>query len=281
MTGAEFSNQFSATNRLELCNDSTKDGLTLNRSRAGIPKLSITGSRNDLEYYSSDGEEEGGVGGGGDGLMMAIRAGRRLGGGLRNLRNRKAGLIIPDSALPSANVDILGSIMNEQERWMTISNPRNINKIKIKADGRLEYEGDNEPRRRDVRSNGDGRVPGRQVASGVAEIASNNNSTTVSGGGTTAVPGSNNSDGVTTSTNSVTTNNGTTANGSATTGSGGGSAGDASTSNGENSGTTSGFTDMRTAAARKAPPTTELKVSTEKNGKWDSFSINNKQIIFH
>lgn len=261
LTGAELSNQFSATNRLELCNDAIKDGLTLNRMRAGIPKLSITGSRNDLEYYSSDGEEEHGLGGlggeSGGGLMMAMRAGRRFTGGSlgNNLRSRKAGLIIPPCALPSANVDVLGSIMNEQERWMTISNPRNISKIKIHQDGRLEYEGEGSTPRRSV--------AGRQAAADVA--ASNESGSTAGGGG--GVGSGNSVQGATSNTSTGTANGSPATN---TTGSGsvvgGVSQGGASTSNGESAGganatLSSGYPDIRTAAARKAPPAPDLKVA--------------------
>ena len=152
-----------------------KDALTLNRSRAGIPKLSITGSRNDLDYYSSDGDEDEhalGSGGVAGGLLMGVRA-RRIGGSIRSLTNRKAGLVIPDSALPSTT-DVLGSIMNEQERWMTISNPKNINKIKIKSDGRLEFEGDNLTGGTGTAGNGGAsNVPVTSAAAGSAEISTN------------------------------------------------------------------------------------------------------------
>lgn len=267
LTGAELSNQFSATNRLELCNDAIKDGLTLNRMRAGIPKLSITGSRNDLEYYSSDGEEGlGGLGGeSGGGLMMAMRAGRRFTGGLgNNLRNRKAGLIIPPCALPSANVDVLGSIMNEQERWMTISNPRNISKIKIHQDGRLEYEGEGSTPRRSV----DGRQAAADVAASTGGGGGGGSGNSVQGATSNTSSGS-----VVTNTNSS-SNNGT-ANGSAATSTGSGSVGGgvsagASTSNGESAGgasatLSSGYPDIRTAAARKAPPAADLKVAAPEN----------------
>lgn len=261
LTGSEFSNQFSSTNRLELCNDAAKDGLTLNRSRAGIQKLSITGSRNDLDYYSSDDDDDDGghaLGGGGvaGGLMMALR-GRGVGGNLRSLRNRKGALIIPDSALP-ATTDVLGSIMNEQERWMNISNPRNISKIKIKPDGRLEYEGDNE---RETLNRGRN-VPMRGAAAGMAsEVAASALSATGSSS-QSGTGGGGGRDGA--SSRETVTNNGTGSNGPSSAGGSGAGTGAASTANGGGSG--GPYPDMRTAAARKAPPEETLLADT-KSGK--------------
>lgn len=256
LTGAEFSNQFSATNKLELCNDPTKDGLTLTRMRAGIPRLSITGSRNELEYYSSGGDDDDnengnmdGDGAGGGGLMMATRS-RFRGTNLTSLRRSKAGIIIPDWARPST-ADVLGSIMNEQERWLTISNRKNIGKIKINRDGRLEYDGD------------DNELPVTTVAgTGVTEISADvrgSNSTTAatsyanesaSAGTAAAAMGTNiNSSG---SSSNSTSNGNTTSNAIPVE--------STSTANGAVETT---FPDIRTAAARKAPPTVppnELRV---------------------
>lgn len=266
LTGAEHTNQLSTSSRLELCNDFTKDGLTLNRSRAGIPKLSITGHRNDLDYYSSDGGgggagDEGdehslsGGGGGGDaegGSMLMATRNRRLFGNLRTLRSRKGGLIIPESSLP-ATADVLGSIMSEQARWMNISNPRNINKIKIKPDGSLEYEGENEPRRNVSAGRSERPLPVRGAATGAAEMGASGTTTTTTNTSTgnnsgqgSAAPSSSSSS------SEAVTNNGTMAsNGSGTSG----VAATSSSVNSENrSTTTPSFPVLRTAAAKKAPP---------------------------
>lgn len=239
----------SSTNRLELCNDSTKDGLTLNRSRAGIPRLTITGSRNDLDYYSSDGEagndgdDDHALGSGGvaGGLMMALRGGHRFSGGLGGLRRRKAGLVIPESALP-ATTDVLGSIMNEQERWMTMSNAKNINKIKIKADGRLEYEGDNLP---SANNNNSVNVRGAAAA---AAAGSTDNSTTSNVGASSSSNSNNNQPPSSAGSSSQVAgmNNGTSGSGTST------GASSLAVNGAPNA--ASGSSDVRTAAARKAPP---------------------------
>lgn len=261
LSSEEFVNRFSSTNHMEFCNDPTKDELTLTRSRAGIPSLSITGNRNTVEYFSSgDDEDADDIAGGGisvGGLSIATRS-RAFGPSLRSLRNRKGGLIIPESALPSTS-DVLSSIMNEQERWMNISSSRNINKIKIKPDGSLEYEGESECLKK-----GDKKFPRSTVAAaGVTDVGmrmASNSSTTGEGA-------SNNQTGAASQVAANGSSNGTEGtssfNSNATT----------STPTGPNGGTggvsslTTSCPDIRTAAARKAPPAADLKVLAEKSGK--------------
>lgn len=257
LSSEEFANRFSSTNRMEFCNDPIKDELTLTRSRAGIPSLSITGNRNSVEYFSSGDEDDdelatggfsGSGGAGGGGLSIATRS-RTFGPSLRSLRNRKGGLIIPESALPSTS-DVLSSIMNEQERWMTISSSRNINKIKIKPDGSLEYEGDTECVKK-----GDKRLPrGTMAAAGVTDVSVRMSSSRTTGEGAANNQSSGSSNGTVGST-SFNSNAAT----STMTGPNGGTGGVSSS--------TTPFPDIRTAAARKAPPAADLKVLAEKSGK--------------
>lgn len=138
----------SETNRTDVFNYCSKDELTVRRMRAGIPKLSLFGTRNDLDYVPSDddgdddnGAESAGGGGGGLGYAVRTRPYNHL-SNIRNVRNRKGGLIIPETAMATTTpMDLLGSIMEEQERWFTISNRNNISNIKIKPDGSLEFVG--------------------------------------------------------------------------------------------------------------------------------------------
>lgn len=148
-------------NGVELTNEITKDELSVRRMQAGIPNLSLFGSANQLEYFSSNDEEEDGGAeddsGIGSGLVTASRRPLNFTRNLRNLRNQKGGLVIPETCM-SSSADLLSSIMDEQERWFHISNRTNIGNIKIKPDGSLEYKqpgrdgGAARPDRRDMQS---------------------------------------------------------------------------------------------------------------------------------
>lgn len=123
------------------------------RIRVQYPKLHLFGNKNALEYFSDEEENDEGIGSlsnsyeTGDGLIVM---GRSRSNGLRNLIRRKNVAINEPT---EANTDILSNIMDTMNRWHSASRPSAIEKIKIKADGSLEFA--NRSERKDPDPNAD------------------------------------------------------------------------------------------------------------------------------
>lgn len=108
--------------------------------RTAYPKLHLFGNNNALEYFSDDSDVDEGIASlnnsieAGDGLM--VRA------AIRNITNRQRMRCKNIGNIPStpASVDIMSNIMNTMSEWHSVSRPSTIEKIKINADGSLEFE---------------------------------------------------------------------------------------------------------------------------------------------
>lgn len=108
--------------------------------RPAYPKLHLFGNTNALEYFSDDSDAGDGIASlnnsieAGDGLM--VRAAIRSITNRQRLRCKNVGSI-PATA---GSVDILSNIMDTMSEWHSVSRPSTIEKIKINADGSLEFE---------------------------------------------------------------------------------------------------------------------------------------------
>lgn len=124
---------------------------------ANYPKLHLFGNKNDLEYFpddESDNDHESGrfesnndLGGArGEALVMSsarfsmgVNRGLLKGKQMGSVRRRPTATVTSDSM---ASTDLLSNIMNSMDRWYSMSNGENIEKIKIGADGKLSIDGD-------------------------------------------------------------------------------------------------------------------------------------------
>ncbi|XP_055593418.1 serine/arginine repetitive matrix protein 2-like [Uranotaenia lowii] len=170
------------------------EGCELQKQRfsTGIPTLKIFGGANDLDYFSDEGGDEDmnvSEGGLGETAIQNIRS------ALRNPLGRRRALksgFEPSSS--SGPVDLLGSIMESQERWHS---RRGLGDVKITPTGKILFK-DESPKKKDssvtginqagVGQNSDGNVNVPKSSNATAADSTSSNVGTRSGndGGTVA-----------------------------------------------------------------------------------------------
>ncbi|GAB0088570.1 hypothetical protein DMENIID0001_030270 [Sergentomyia squamirostris] len=113
------------------------------RHRAEVPRLSLFGIRNQLDFFVSEGESDstedvaarasGSVG------VLAPSRRARTSTTVTSLHNRKAMLqnSVPIRSEPI--VDLLSNILNEQEVWQNVSRRNNLKNVRINSDGTLDF----------------------------------------------------------------------------------------------------------------------------------------------